>query len=132
VTRSTSATRRLSVQFLDSDEDDERSSWATCDVIDYRNDYPNKKSKANTHTNFDFYTNRIPSIPDGDLIDNIHKHWFGQYEKLEFHHGYIQWLFPIRVRGMNFSADPLEENEIEAITQNPEAMQRVLRSYKLM
>lgn len=36
--------------------------------------------------------------PIGDTIDNIHKKWFGAYDLLEEHHGYIQWIFPIRYR----------------------------------
>lgn len=27
----------------------------------------------------------------GDKIDNIHKDWYGDYDRLESHHGYIQW-----------------------------------------
>lgn len=30
--------------------------------------------------------------------------WFGDFELLERHHGYIQWLFPIRENGMNMVA----------------------------
>ena len=41
--------------------------------------------------NYRFYANEIPSRPDGDLIDDIHERWWGQYNKLESHHGYIQW-----------------------------------------
>ena len=27
----------------------------------------------------------------GDLIDSIHKNWWGNYQLLEDHHSYIQW-----------------------------------------
>lgn len=40
--------------------------------------------------NVAFFSNKLPSIPNGDYIDNIHKKWFGDYGRLEFHHGYIQ------------------------------------------
>jgi hypothetical protein len=40
--------------------------------------------------NYQFYSNEIESDPDGDFIDKIHKEWFGKWEKLERHHGYIQ------------------------------------------
>lgn len=39
--------------------------------------------------NFLFYSNKVPSIPDGDLIDNIHAKWFGNYRLLEAHHGFV-------------------------------------------
>ena len=45
--------------------------------------------------NVDFYFNTRPSMPDGAVIDVIHEEWDGDFEKLEFHHGYIQWLFPV-------------------------------------
>jgi hypothetical protein len=42
-------------------------------------------SKKKQCPNYDFYMNKIPSNPDGDYIDNIHKNWFGKYVKLESH-----------------------------------------------
>lgn len=44
-----------------------------------------------------FYRNELASHPDGDYVDTIHSTWWGDCAKLEVHHGYIQWLFPIRV-----------------------------------
>ncbi|ELU02449.1 hypothetical protein CAPTEDRAFT_111638, partial [Capitella teleta] len=79
-----------------------------------------------------FYFNEIPCVPDGEFIDEIHKKWFKNYEKLESHHGYIQWLFPIREQGMNYHASPLQVHEAEAIKNNEEAKKRVLTSYRLM
>ena len=38
--------------------------------------------------------------------------WKGNYEWLERHHGYIQWLFPIRERGLNWDAQELQPHEI--------------------
>lgn len=38
----------------------------------------------------------------GDLVEDIHKKWWYDYDLLEEHHGYIQWLFPIREHGMNW------------------------------
>lgn len=51
---------------------------------------------------------------------------------LEYHHGYIQWLFPLQEKGMNWSADPLQKHEIELIKQDKQALERILKSYKLM
>jgi hypothetical protein len=51
---------------------------------------------------------------------------------LERHHGYIQWLFPIREHGMNADSQPLTIYEAEAIRANPEAKRRLLDSFHLM
>ncbi|ESN93875.1 hypothetical protein HELRODRAFT_180528 [Helobdella robusta] len=40
--------------------------------------------------NYLFHTNQIISRPKGDFIDNIHNFWFGDMERLERNHGYIQ------------------------------------------
>ncbi|KAL0482469.1 hypothetical protein AKO1_013069 [Acrasis kona] len=82
--------------------------------------------------NIKFYKNIIPSKPQGDLIDNIHKKWFGSWSLLEQHHGYIQWLFPIREVGMNYSAQPLSKNESATFRSDKDIQKRLLESYKLM
>lgn len=66
------------------------------------------------------------------LIDDIHELWMGKYTLLEHRHGFIQWLFPIRERGLNWEAQELNQTEIEDICANKEAHCRVLKSYKLM
>ena len=45
------------------------------------------------------------SFEGGDLIDEIHSRWRGQYSLLERHHGYIQWLFPL-FRNNGYAATP--------------------------
>ena len=32
------------------------------------------------------------------------------------HHGYIQWLFPIRTKGLNYNSQPLKKHELEVIS----------------
>ena len=44
--------------------------------------------------NLRFYQNEIKSHSDGDYIEAIHSRWFGQYDKLEKHHSYIQAKSP--------------------------------------
>lgn len=41
-----------------------------------------RPSKGGGQPNLRFYRNEIPSVPNGDYIDNIHMKWFGQYHKL--------------------------------------------------
>ena len=73
-------------------------------------DYENKKSLKD---NLNFLTGKIESRPDGDLINIIHEKWNGDYKKLEIHHGYIQWLFPLPTQGVNYQAHPLQLHERE-------------------
>ncbi|KAL6063431.1 Lethal factor domain protein [Balamuthia mandrillaris] len=80
-----------------------------------------------------FYTGKIASVPSGDWLDNIHLQWFWDYDKLEKHHGYIQWLFPIfESGGMNFSSYSLKKEEAKEMRSNFEVGCRFLRSYRLM
>lgn len=74
--------------------------------------------------------------------------WFGDYDKLEHKHGYIQWLyvkaypvfvfsetltrFPIREYGMNYESQPLQRHEIAAMKADPIVVERIIRSYELM
>lgn len=66
------------------------------------------------------------------MIENIHENWFGNWDLLEAHHGYIQWLFPIDERGMNWSSVALHEKEAMAIRETPELQKRVITSYRMM
>lgn len=132
VTRSSVSLSKLRITFDDSDDDDSsRSSWAQRDIQDYRSNYPHARQNS-TKDNYQFYTNKTRSHPDGDTIDNIHKHWKGDYRKLEYHHGYIQWLFPLQEQGLNWSAEPLQKQEIELIKKDAGALKRILKSYELM
>lgn len=83
--------------------------------------------------NYLFYTNKIASQPDGDFIDTIHTKWFGDYEKLEVLHGYIQWLFPLfESNGFNALAKRLKHAEAALMREDLEVAKRFLKSYKLM
>jgi hypothetical protein len=134
ITRSLASLPKLRINFADSDDDDNESysSWAQKDMEDYRSGYPNARSDSRITDNYDFYTNKIPSHPDGDTIDNIHKKWFGDYRKLELHNGYIEWLFPLQEKGLNLSAERLQKHEIEKIKNDKKALERILKSYELM
>ncbi|KAI0953586.1 hypothetical protein AcW1_007763 [Taiwanofungus camphoratus] len=78
--------------------------------------------------------------------------WQGDYAKLEYKHGFIQWLyvghvsvgfpcnvhpdekpsFPIPEHGMNAESQPLQKHEAAAMRADPAVMRRILRSYSLM
>ena len=94
--------------------------------------YPGKRDDKSQNDNKLFYFNKIKSKPNGDFIEDIHKDWFGDYQRLEMHHGFIQWLFPIREQGMNFHAQELQLHEAESIKSDPAVHERVKTSFKLM
>mmetsp|Transcript_8879 Transcript_8879/g.15215 ORF Transcript_8879/g.15215 Transcript_8879/m.15215 type:complete len:180 (+) Transcript_8879:42-581(+) len=107
------------------------------DTRAYREGYPGKQDDPKIKDNLLFYRNERKSEPHGAKIDTIHKPvelggWFGDYELLERHHGYIQWLFPIREQGMNGLSFELQLHEAKAIRKDPECKKRVLKSYQLM
>jgi len=105
---------------------------ARADAKRYREGYPGVQDVPSENDNIKFYTGVMKSFPDGDLIDNIHTNWKGRYNKLEAHHGYIQWLFPIREHGMNASSQKLHPHEIVALKNDQEFPARLIRSYELM
>jgi len=51
---------------------------------------------------------------------------------LEAHHGYIQWIFPIREEGLNSDSQPLQLHEVEKMKADPECIKRYLKSYDMM
>ncbi|ELR20514.1 opioid growth factor receptor (ogfr) region protein, putative [Acanthamoeba castellanii str. Neff] len=105
---------------------------AKADLEEYRAGYPTQQDDPRQKDNLRFYKGEIKSVPSGDFIDKIHEEWFGNYALLERHHGYIQWLFPIREHGMNMQSQVLQLHEIEGIKADPECGRRMVRSYELM
>lgn len=88
--------------------------------------------QTQTSDNLEFYKNRLRCQPDGLLVEEIFDQWKGDYNKLEFGHGYIQWLFPIQEDGMNFAAQRLMPHEISAMRADAEVMRRIVRAYSMM
>ena len=103
-----------------------------CNSFRYLDGYPKAKDNKSYNLNLEFYKNVLPSSPSGDLVENIHKEWFGAYDHLEQHHGYIQWLFPIQEQGLNHQAQPLQKHEIKELISDDDAMNRLVKSYELM
>uniref|UniRef100_A0A8B9BLI7 Opioid growth factor receptor n=1 Tax=Anser brachyrhynchus TaxID=132585 RepID=A0A8B9BLI7_9AVES len=65
-------------------------------------------------------------------IETLLELWWDNFEVLEENHSYIQWLFPLRERGMNWRAKPLTLQEIEVFKKSKEVMERFIRAYQLM
>jgi len=96
-----------------------------------------KQKKAeddrNGWKNYLFYKNQIKSIPDGDFIDNIHAKWADNHQLLEYHHGYIQWLFPLFLdSGMNSEAKKLKKIEAAEMREDLDVALRFINSYRVM
>jgi hypothetical protein len=70
------------------------------------------------------------SDSSGHTIDKIHS-W--NYDKLEYTHDYIQWLFPLRVRSQ-FSADApiLDAPQIQAFRTDDKLKEKLAKSFKVM
>lgn len=127
--------RRKATYYCDIKSGSEWQPKVNDDLKQYQDGYPRlngQKPNPRKCENKEFYFNEIQSAPDGDYIENIHKKWHGDYTRLERHHGYIQWLFPIREEGVNYRAQVLQLHEIEAIKKDPDAFKRVRRSYEMM
>ncbi|XP_037535055.1 opioid growth factor receptor-like [Nematolebias whitei] len=103
-----------------------RFKSAAKDMQNYRHNYPVDRP------NLMFYVGEAPCLPDGIFIKEIHSHWWGNYDKLESVHTYIQWLFPLQEPGMNYQASILTKQEIKDFSQSNLAKQNLLRSYNLM
>eukprot|EP01095_Lingulamoeba_sp_RSL-Kostka_P007850 TRINITY_DN2557_c0_g2_i1.p1 TRINITY_DN2557_c0_g2~~TRINITY_DN2557_c0_g2_i1.p1 ORF type:complete len:183 (-),score=51.15 TRINITY_DN2557_c0_g2_i1:3-551(-) len=99
----------------------------------YNPDQKNRSLDPHFRKNYLFYTNQISSQPNGDKISDIHTNWFKDYGKLERHHGYVQWLFPLfESNGMNSKAKKLTKEEAKLFRENYQIGERIIRSYKLM
>ncbi|KAM6319485.1 opioid growth factor receptor isoform 2-T2 [Podargus strigoides] len=112
-------------------------NWnAAKDLQRYRRHYPDLVESEDVEEeemwNLSFYKNEIRFVPHGLHIENLLESWWDNYEVLEENHSYIQWLFPLRERGMNCCARQLTTQEIQAFKKSKEVMQRFIRAYQLM
>ncbi|XP_019941939.2 opioid growth factor receptor-like [Paralichthys olivaceus] len=113
---------------------------AARDMHNYRHGYPsqirlhrwNQNMASDDNPNLEFYLGNKPSLPDGIYIQDFHSKWFGNYNKLEYVHTFIQWLFPLQEPGMNHDASILTKEEIEDFLRNDTAKENLLKSYELM
>ncbi|EGN98337.1 hypothetical protein SERLA73DRAFT_183289 [Serpula lacrymans var. lacrymans S7.3] len=102
------------------------------DVQEFLNGYPRARDDSKLLANHKFYSNQLRCQPSDLLIEEIHDQWMGDYDELEYNHGFIQWLFPIQEGGMNYEAQVLQPHEIAKMKADPVILGRILSSYKLM
>ncbi|KPP71844.1 hypothetical protein Z043_109205 [Scleropages formosus] len=78
------------------------------------------------------WSNHVLVTGAGFTIEDFHREWRGNYERLEQVHSFIQWLFPLQEPGMNIYAAELTPRETEEFRKNDEAKRRLVESYELM
>lgn len=115
--------------FRDAEFSELNETW---DTADYRRDYTNHSDRPSLNDNLKFLTGEMKSKPNGDFVDEILRSWCGNYNLLEDHHGYIQWLFPIRTKGMNFESQPLQIHELKALKKDEKVLERLRKAYEMM
>ncbi|KAM8916095.1 opioid growth factor receptor-like isoform 2-T2 [Spinachia spinachia] len=110
-----------------------RFESAAKDMQNYRHGYPFRMEQSwrRDKPNLEFYLGMTRSVPDGVSIDGFHQDWYGDYDRLESVHSYIQ-LFPLQEPGMNRDASTMTTEEIEEFLQSNITKGNLLKSYKLM
>jgi hypothetical protein len=84
--------------------------------------------------NWLFYSGQLRSQPDNATIDDFHStRWRGDYTKLEWEHGFIQWLFPLFLdSGVNGAARALGRGEARLMRRDLSVAKRIVASYRMM
>eukprot|EP01080_Neovahlkampfia_damariscottae_P012266 gene12266-5850_t len=82
--------------------------------------------------NVDFYSDLRKSEPEGDYHKTIISEWFGNRKILEYHHGYIQWLFPTTETSLNDEAYQLSPTEIEVFCKSEQLQKKLIMSFQMM
>ena len=75
----------------------------------------------------------MASQPNGATITEMHAQWAADYDRLESHHGYIQWLFPLRERSrFNAQAQVLQPQEMLQFIPGSELQRRYYTTLQMM
>ncbi|RNA21718.1 dentin sialophospho -like isoform X1 [Brachionus plicatilis] len=117
-----------------SEKEDKIDSFVDINEPDDVNEIEYKESARlfKLDKNLQFYKGEIASKPEGGYIDEILNNWSSDYDLLENHHGYIQWLFPNVDPGMNFHSQPLQQEELEIMKNDQEIVNKMLSSFRMM
>ncbi|OCF59690.1 hypothetical protein L486_02362 [Kwoniella mangroviensis CBS 10435] len=102
------------------------------DIDLFLSSYAGQGSTSLGDRNYQFYSNQISCQPDGLKYQEWMKRYENDMIELEMNHGYVQWFFPIRERGVNPLAQPLTIDEIDKMKVDETIQDRLLRSYKMM
>lgn len=76
-----------------------------------------------------FYQGQSPDSK-GRMIEEI---WSWDYQRLEYTHDYIQWLFPLEEPSQfNWRAPVVDDNVVHVFWTNEQLRMRLLHSFKVM
>jgi hypothetical protein len=92
----------------------------------------NTENDQSLNANLRFFRNQIKSQPDGEFLNKLLQNYFYDYDLLEKKHNYIQWIFPLRVQGLNPYAQALQLHELEILKNDLCALNYLLRSTQMM
>eukprot|EP01080_Neovahlkampfia_damariscottae_P009004 gene9004-1103_t len=97
------------------------------------NNFKVKKYTKSTLKNVQFYSDEIPCQPDNIFLKEIHSKWYFDFQRLEYSHGYIQWLFPLfEGHGVNPQAYALTSEECEIFKNSKELQEKLFISFEMM
>ncbi|CDO69993.1 hypothetical protein BN946_scf184973.g3 [Trametes cinnabarina] len=104
------------------------------DIREFLEGYADVPDDPRLNANFEFYSNKRRHSSEQSVVFhvNLTLRWRTDYAKLEYKHGYIQWLFPLQEYGMNYEAQPLQKHEIAAMKADGTILERLHRSYTIM
>lgn len=125
------------------------TNYHTIDLEKYRNGHPElSDAQPKVSQNVDFYRGASDHPYYRCYIDDFHNvekyrniaaattaksTWFGNYNRLEAEHSFIQHLFPIQEgRGLSSCSQRLQKHEIATMTDDPAIQERLLRSTETM
>ncbi|CUG93400.1 opioid growth factor receptor-like protein, putative [Bodo saltans] len=126
------------------------SNYHEVDLQKYRNNHPElKDAEPRVYQNVDFYRGACEHSYYRCYIDDFHdvdkyrsiasaattttSTWFGNYNRLEAEHSFIQHLFPIQEgAGLSSCSQRLQKHEIEVMKTDPAIQERLLRSTETM
>ncbi|GAA6005688.1 hypothetical protein JCM11491_003726 [Sporobolomyces phaffii] len=102
------------------------------DISAFLSHYPRSSPNPRANANLDFYQGRNPARPSRLKVGELQDELRGDWDELESNHSFVQWLFPIREQGVNYQAQPLELHEVEQLKRDPDALERLIESYRIM
>lgn len=90
---------------------------------------PNELTNQPSEAIVAFYLSQRPDSV-GRMIEDI---WSWDYQKLEYTHDYIQWLFPLKEKSrFNLNAPVMNDEAIQAFRTNEQLRIRLSQSLKMM
>ncbi|KPA79312.1 hypothetical protein ABB37_05773 [Leptomonas pyrrhocoris] len=119
-----------------------RHQAAAAGAVSSSSSSSHRPSNAQHGSCWKFYRGELPASPGNEHVDDLLAYggessngrvlprWCP--EELEYRHDYIQWLFPLRERGVNWLAPLLTTAEADEMQRDGLIMARVLQAFRMM